>query len=402
MIGLAVISLIGIIVVQVYWVSQAVSEKEETFDHNVRMSLRAVADHMCQIDGNELIVSKPIDRVDRNYFIARLRYNIDVSVLEKLINKQFQDRDINQDYEYGVYNCENDQMVFGNQVSLASTDEQSKVSIPLLQEDAYYFGVYFPNMTGGLLSQMNIWKFMTAGTMLMIIFFGYGLIVVLKQRRLSEIQKDFIDNMTHELKTPLATLKLTSEALQAQENPEKAKKYANIIEQETSRLDRHVEQVLSSSLLDEEAILIRNRLHVEAFLAGLFEAFKHANEGVKWESSFSNLGEVETNQAALETVVRNLLDNALKYGNGEVGLSAKCSSGQLNIEVSDNGEGIEDKYSKKIFDKFFRIPSDDVHNVKGYGLGMYLVKQNLKRIQGKIQMKRVEEKTIFIVQIPSK
>ena len=153
MILLAVISFIGIIAVQVYWVSRAVEEQEQAFDHNVRMSLRSVADAMCQIDGNDLIGNKPIDRVASNYFVARLQYNIDISNLERLISDQFETRGVNIDYEYGVYNCESDQMVFGEFVSQSggTPKKEPRLDFPILKEDEYYFGVYFPSKTTGLL-----------------------------------------------------------------------------------------------------------------------------------------------------------------------------------------------------------------------------------------------------------
>lgn len=402
MIILAVISIVGIIVVQVYWVSRAVLEEEESFDHNVRMSLRAVADNMCQIDGNELISNKPIDRVSSNYFIARLQYNIDIGVLEQLINQQFKERGIELDYEYGVYNCENDRMVFGNQVSFASQRSVSTVSVPKLAEDEYYFGVYFPSKTKGLLSKMSLWKFMTAGTLVMIVFFGYGLVVVLKQKRLSEIQKEFIDNVTHELKTPLATLKLSAEALQQQPTAEKSDRYARIILEETERLEQHVEKVLTTSILDKGGRLEKQLIDLDELISDLTEKFKVEYEGIHWELICNPVGTILTNRGAFETIIRNLVDNAAKYGNGHVGLVTRRKKQFIEVIVYDNGPGIPANYEKKIFKKFFRVPQDDVHAVKGHGLGMYLVEQNVKLIGGKIRLDQHAEHTSFIVQIPMK
>ncbi len=401
MIILAVISLVGIILVQVYWVSKAVSEEEEAFDHNVRMSLRSVADNMCQIDGNELIANKPIDRVASNYFIARLQYNIDVGVLEQLINKQFKERNIELDYEYGVYNCENDQMVFGNQVSFASQNDFSSVSIPKLAEDEYYFGVYFPGKTAGLLGQMSLWKFMTAGTLVMIVFFGYGLVVVLKQRRLSEIQKEFIDNVTHELKTPLATLKLSAEALQNGGSVDKTERYAQIILEETERLEHHVNKVLTTSILDVRSKVDFQKVELNEMLEELVSKFKNEYEQVDWEIKLETVSPISSNHESLETIIRNLVDNAVKYGRSQVGISLTKMKNTAEIRVSDDGPGIPQEYEKKIFTKFFRVPTDDVHDVKGYGLGMYLVQQNAKLIGGKISLDQ-RQKTMFILQIPIK
>ncbi|MEQ9231119.1 MAG: HAMP domain-containing sensor histidine kinase [Cyclobacteriaceae bacterium] len=394
MIIMAIISLVGIIVIQIYWVSQAVSEQEEEFDHNVRMSLRAVADNMCQIDGNELIPNKPIDRVSRNYFVARLRYNIEVGTLERLISQQFTNRGIEQDYEYGVYNCENDQMVFGNQVAYGKAPNE--ISIPELRDDEYYFGVYFPNKAGGLLSELNLWKFMSLATILMLVFFGYGLVVVLKQRRLSEIQKDFIDNVTHELKTPLATLRLAADALKNTKDATRQNQFVNIIDDETHRLEQQVDKILSSSVLESQGAVIRNDVDLKEVFDALILELKQEYPRVIWQLDLAYLPVFKSNSDCLRTILKNLVDNAVKYGNGQVGIASRAVDSWIEITISDNGPGIPDEFKSKVFDKFFRVPSANVHDVKGYGLGMYLVKENLKLIGGRCTVESNEGARITI------
>ncbi len=399
MIIMAIISLVGIIVIQIYWVSQAVSEQEEEFDHNVRMSLRAVADNMCQIDGNELIPNKPIDRVSRNYFVARLRYNIEIGALERLISEQFATRGIEVDYEYGVYNCENDQMVFGNQVAYGKA--ASEISIPELRDDEYYFGVYFPNKTGGLLSELNLWKFMSLATILMLVFFGYGLVVVLKQRRLSEIQKDFIDNVTHELKTPLATLRLAADALKNTKDANRQNQFVNIIDDETHRLEQQVDKILSSSVLESQGAVIRNDVDLKEVFDALISELKQEYPRVIWQLDLAYLPVFKSNRDGLRTILKNLVDNAVKYGNGQVGIASRAVDSWIEITISDNGPGIPDEFKSKVFDKFFRVPSANVHDVKGYGLGMYLVKESLKLIGGKCTVESNEGARITI-RLPAK
>jgi two-component system phosphate regulon sensor histidine kinase PhoR len=398
MIILGTLSLAGIIAVQVYWISLSVTAEEETFDHNVRMSLRAVADNMCQIDGNELISNKPIDRISRNYFVARLRYNIDISVLDSLIKYQFENRNIDQDYEYGVYNCDSDQMVFGNQVT-KTDNPPNRLSLPKLSVDEYYFGVYFPNKTGGLLASISIWKYMTGGTLLMLGFFAYGLVVVLKQRRLSEIQKDFIDNVTHELKTPLATLRLSAEAIKKGDDPSRVSRYAQIIDQETRRLEKQVEQILEASIM-EHGKCVKKPVDMSNYLSELTDRLQLSHPQIKWEFNLDPIGVVEIDQNYLNTILHNLIDNAIKYGNGEVKLSVGRSDDSLQITIADDGPGIPKKYAKQIYHKFFRIPTDNIHDVKGHGLGMYLVKAAVSKIKGSIHLNLDKKGAEFIIILP--
>lgn len=397
MIGFAVLSVVALIAVQVYWVSLAVDEQEQTFDHNVRMSLRAVADNMCQIDGNDLISDKPIDRLASNYFVARLQYNIDIKTLERLISNEFEERSILLDYEYGVYNCESDRMVFGNQVSLTG-GKATSIDVPDLEDDEYYFGVYFPNKTGNLLSEMSIWKYMTAGTVVMLAFFSYGLIIVLRQKRLTEIQRDFIDNVTHELKTPLATLKLSAEALQASQGADPS--ISRIIAEETERLQQQVDKILEASPAEKLDGSMES-VEIKSYLKDFLEQVTRVYADKEIESEIDEFSiHAEMDAAALRAVLLNLVDNAAKYGKGWIELKASVSGGELTLEVSDNGDGIPEKYQRKIFDRFFRVPSNDVHDVKGYGLGMYLVKQYVKRMNGKIKYRRTNDVTTFEVNIP--
>jgi two-component system phosphate regulon sensor histidine kinase PhoR len=400
MIVLGVIALICLVAVQVYWVSISVNAEEETFDHNVRMSMRAVADNMCQIDGNELIADKPIDRISRNYFVARLQYNIDVSVLDSLLKHQFERRGIHQDFEYGVYNCETDRMVFGSQVSQSADGSANRITLPKLTADEYYFGVYFPNKTSGLLTNLTLWKYLTAATLLILVFFTYGLVVVLKQRRLSEIQRDFIDNVTHELKTPLATLKLSAEAIMANGTDTKVEKYASIIKQETSRLEQQIEQILASSLMDnpekKPLIIIDLSDFFFQIQAQLSEAYTHVN----LDFQFDELPKIKTNKHSLETIILNVVDNAVKYGNGMVSMLCRMTDQYVQIVIRDNGNGIPKMYHKKIFEKFFRVPTSNVHDIKGYGLGMYLVQAHLRRINGTISLRSDSSGTEFIISLP--
>ncbi len=397
---MGVLALIGLIAVQVYWVSISVTAEEEIFDHNVRMSMRAVADNMCQIDGNELIADKPIDRISRNYFVARLQYNIDVSVLDSLIKYQFERRGIHQDFEYGVYNCESDRMVFGSQVSQSSDNKANRISLPKLAADEYYFGVYFPNKTGGLLTNLMLWKYMTAATLLILVFFTYGLVVVLKQRRLSEIQRDFIDNVTHELKTPLATLKLSAEAIMANGDPAKVEKYASIIRQETSRLEQQIEQILASSLMDSPENKPLEIIDLSEFFARIQAQLSDVHTRVNWDFQLEVLPKIKTNQQSLETIVLNVVDNAVKYGNGKISMKSQVIGRHVQLTIKDNGRGIPKMYHKKIFKKFFRVPTSNVHDVKGYGLGMYLVQEHLRRINGTISLTSDSSGTEFIISLP--
>ena len=201
---LATVALVGIIASQMYWVRTALSNENQQFDHSVKMALNNVVEGLCQIEGNDIPLNNPIDRVSNNYYIVRTNNRINLESLEYLLKAELEKRAVNQDFEYGLYDCESDRMVYGD---LAV---KSKSLFPDLEGEAYYFGIYFPGRARGFFRDLQFWQFTTVLTIVVILFMGYGLFVILKQKRLRDIQRDFINNITHEFKTPIATLKIAS------------------------------------------------------------------------------------------------------------------------------------------------------------------------------------------------
>jgi two-component system phosphate regulon sensor histidine kinase PhoR len=221
-----------------------------------------------------------------------------------------------------------------------------------------------------------------------ILFFGYTLFAIIKQKRLSEVQRDFINNMTHELKTPISTIAVTADLLtnpQILESKERLVNYAHIIKNENARLQNQIEKVLQSARMDREKLeLQQETIDLRPLLTDLATSFelKVKNEGGSLELRLApETLIVWADQSHLTNIVGNLLDNALKYANSKpqividaevVGNSKKK---KLHLSIQDNGIGIKKEYQKKIFEKFFRVPTGNIHNVKGFGLGLDYVRQ---------------------------
>ena len=193
------LSMIAIVVVQIFWITQVMDRQEEMFDRSVQMALRNVVETLCEVNGNDIPSNDPIDQLTSNYFIARTNYKIDLNSLDYLLKAELQRRKIDMDYEFGVYDCQSDRMVYGDFVALDS--KKGKVNptgkLPKLVNDEYYFGVFFPGKTAGIVNMLGIWKVTTVLILIILVVFSYALFVILRQKRLSEIQRDFINNMTH-------------------------------------------------------------------------------------------------------------------------------------------------------------------------------------------------------------
>ena len=269
---LAILSLVGIIGTQVFWLNRAIAQQDQVFNHNVQVALRNVVESLCEANGKDFPSINPIEQVSGNYFIVRTNDKIDLTNLEYLISAEIKKRAISQDFEYGVYDCANDQMVYAENVNLEYAQERDP--IPVLKNDEYYFGVYFPDKSRNLFAGFDLWKFTSVISLVVIIFFGYALFVILRQKRLSEVQKDFVNNVSHELKTPLATLSLASSTL-SERSGQKNQKYIEIIQKEVSRLQKNVEDILHSAQLESDFKVELECLDLHVFLKQLLLSFFH-------------------------------------------------------------------------------------------------------------------------------
>lgn len=397
------LSMVSILGVQIFWVTQAIDKQEELFNRSVQMAMRNVVESLCEINGNDIPSNDPIDQLSSNYFIARTNYRIDLNSLDYLLKAELQKRNIDMDYEYGVYDCQTDRMVYGDFVAAQKEGSNVKPTgqLPKLVNDEYYFGIYFPGKTAGLVNSLGIWKVTSVLILLILIFFTYALFVILKQKRLSEIQRDFINNMTHEFKTPLATLQVSAEVLQNEVKEPRQQKYTEIIRAELTRLEQHVHQLLETSVLDHEKSLKKEEIIVREIGEKVIRKFESVDgKKISVTCEVSEDTRVLGDTVIFETMLFNLLDNACKYGDSQVHFSMLADHQRLKITVSNDGEGIPQNEQKKIFQKFYRIHKGDVHDVKGFGLGLYFVKQGVQSMKGSIALTSDHNQTIFTLNIP--
>ncbi len=232
-----------------------------------------------------------------------------------------------------------------------------------------------------------------------------------QQERLTDLKNDFISNITHELKTPIATVSVAIEALQnfnALQKPELTKEYLDISKNELSRLSMLVDKVLKLSVFEQkEPELNKEIIDVAAIVAQVLDSMRLQFEKIGTKISFHTAGSentfVEADKTHLTSVIYNLLDNALKYNGKNIRINFQERPDTLQLNIEDDGCGIAAEYQGKIFDKFFRVPTGDIHNVKGYGLGLSYVASVMRQHGGRIEVQSVLEKgSIFSVFLPKR
>jgi len=381
---LSVLSIIGILAVQAVWVWNAYALRERQFRQSAFIALQDVADDVAQL--NRFTLNRyAVTQLSTDYFIVNTDAPIDPATLESFIQKSLQAHHLITDYEYGIYNCETDRMVYGAYISTSSsaltkTRLQNGKTLPKFPRYTYYFGIRFPNQTAFVAGQLSGWLWSTVAVLLVVIFFGYTLSVVLKQRRLTEVQRDFINNITHELQTPVSTIRIAADVLQSDtiaQQPERLKQYARVLAEESRRLQKQVNSVLQLARSEHTGFipdLTDVDLHeLMIATAGSF------GPSVKLDLTASD-SYIRADRYHLEAALNNLIDNGLKYCDKppRVMLHTRTEHGTLLWSVSDNGIGIAPEHHKAVFQQFFRVASGHTHNVKGFGLGLYYVRQVAK------------------------
>jgi two-component system, OmpR family, phosphate regulon sensor histidine kinase PhoR len=408
---LGAICIAGITITQIYWVKRAFDMKEAEFERTVSTALNNVAEEIFEINHTPAPAVNPVKQISTNYFVVMVNSELDASLLEYLLKMEFEKRNIIVDFEYGVYDCSSQCMLYGDYVPLKTAkDKTTSKKFPSWANQGYHFGVQFPNREAHLINQMGIWSFSSVVMLLVIFFFSYSLFVILKQKKLSEIQKDFINNMTHEFKTPISTIAVSTEVLKNPDiinHPDRLFNYTSIIEKENLRLKQHVERVLQMARLDKEDIgfkkeqvdvhqLIQDAIHNTSI--ALQE--KPGTVQVNAEASQSK---IPGDKLHLTNVFNNLLENAVKYCKGcpEIWVRTINRDNGITVEVRDNGIGITPENQKRIFQKFYRVPTGNVHDVKGFGLGLSYVKTVVEGHGGYINVKsEIGKGSIFSVFLP--
>ncbi|MBN2350494.1 MAG: HAMP domain-containing histidine kinase [Bacteroidales bacterium] len=409
---LGIVSIIGIIGIEIYLLQQNFNIRERQLNQSIHIALSNVAEILADYNNSTLPYGKVVYQYSPDYYVVNVNEIISTEILEHYLKKELSKRNINLDFEYGIYDCHTNRMVYGNYVKMVPGKNPPVHSNPLptYDEYTYYFGVYFPDRKPYLLQNMGIWYLLTCMVIVVIIFFGYTQMVILKQRRLSETQKDFIDNLTHEFKTPLSSLKLTAEVLSDTNivhEPERIITYSKILNDQSQLLIDHVDRVLKMTRLETHRLKLNlNKVDLHTILAEVTDGFTpriKQHKGTLKLVLGAKRSSVLADETFLKNVLFNLLDNALKYTTNipAIEVSTVNFKQTILLTLKDNGIGIPRKFQKKIFNRFYRVPTGNIHNVKGFGLGLSYVKKIVKIHKWKISIKsEVNAGTAVSIKIP--
>ena len=380
---LGAISILGILAFQVYLLIQENNQNEIQFHQSVRIALQNVAEQIADYNGSILPSQGLIKKVSSNYYVVNINDNIDANILEYYLQKEIEARHLDIDFEYGIYNCQTQEMEYGNYCTYEEGTSEPSGDLPVYKDFTYYFGVKFPTRSSYFFDELNVTMILSGLLVISLIFFVFSIYVILQQRRLSEMQRDFINNMTHEFKTPITSIKLASQVLASNSNIKEDPRlltYSALIGEQTDRLNKQVEKVLNLAKFEKEQFKLNKEsfpLHTLLMDIGVATKPQIEQNGGQIELNLNAKNDlIVADKLHLTNVLYNLLDNAQKYsvGNPQIKIETTNKGNELILKIKDNGIGIKKDDLKKIFKKFYRVNTGNVHDVKGFGLGLFYVK----------------------------
>ena len=412
---LAVVSTVLMFATQYFWVKNAYNLEKKLFSSQVTIALKNVAVQLLRMNNNNSPVDSIVNKVSDRYYTVQVNDKIDSTVLEPLLKRELLAQQIKTDFEYSVYDCESENMKYGRYVSFSNNDKPDDIvptEFPKNKKENNYFGVHFPQLSTFLTKEMSSWFASTFVLILFMIILAYAIFIIFRQKRLSEIQKDFVNNMTHEFKTPLATIKISSEVLKNPNiinNPERLLNYATIINNETLHLTNQVERVLQMAKSGKDTISLNKEdfelaPNLEEIIDKTYKPLIRSRGG-DIQLEVENGLMIFADKLHFKNVIVNLLDNAIKYCREipQISIKATRDQNQIKISIRDNGIGMSPENVKHIFDKFYRIPTGNLHDVKGFGLGLNYVKLIIKEHGGNIKVNsELDKGSEFCIFIPLK
>lgn len=458
---LASIALLSLIAVQLYWVRNAITVERTNLENNVNEAVSNViynlekiktidnlqetmksntriASILHSVDSinkalfNEMeSIAQPEDfeKFIKKSFIARealdemieydapfdIEKKLKINLLDSLLNYELRKKGIKTEFEYGVYSTSRNKMIIAK-TGLYQNQLMKDGFVFTLYPNEFsskpdYLMIYFPFEIRFLLKQM-FWIILISLIILMIIMFlfAYVIKIIYRQRKISEMKNDFINNMTHEIKTPISTISLACEALtdkDIKKNDILSGKYLNVINQENIRLGGIVEKILQTATLDKgELRLKKEKTDIHEILDNVIN-----NTGIHVEVKDGKIVRdfrakktiMVVDKMHITNVFSNLIDNANKYSpkKPEIKITTENYSDGVRIIIEDNGIGISKENQKKIFEKLYRIPTGNIHDVKGFGLGLSYVKAIVEKHGGKISIdSELKKGSNFIVYLP--
>jgi len=448
--------LTGLVVLQIYWIESAMKIQEANFKNGVYRSSSIIMKKIHELESNKkkAAMYKYFSEIDKDdagesdsifesyYYQEQIidgNFNVKFSNstankkfneilnnplflnkknakknLDSIVKKVLKEENIRTKYNFNVFNNNNNSFVFNQEPEILQSYKSTEFAFPFYSNNIfqqYYLTLNFPHEKRFVIKKMG---FMLSLSIVLIIslisLFTFSIYTIVKQKKLSEMKNDFINNMTHEFKTPVSTVSLACQALSdadIEKTPDLYESYISIINQENIRLGNMAEKILKTAIIDKGQLKAKKQIiDIKQIINEAVHNFKFQVEtrDGKLETKFDDrINEIKADKDLIGDLVINLVENANKYTpkNPHIVVSTELSGKFLLIKIKDNGIGISKANQQKIFEKLYRVPTGNVHDVKGFGLGLSYVKAIVEAHKGKIEVNsQLKKGSEFIVYLP--
>lgn len=356
------------------------------------------------LNGNVNDSLNDLAKLTSRIIIAITTDTLNIKELSPYIKKELLQRDILLPFGFVFKNDSGDEQVYNAELNKTG-------SYPLISRSAYLpkkssFTLFYNEITSIVLRRSLLP--ITLSAILIAAVIGcllFLLRIINKQKQLAELKNDLISNITHEFKTPISVIHVALEGIESfnkENDPEKNKNYLNTSKEQLTRLDVMVEKLLETAMLEGNKIkLDKSNFYIDGLINRLIT--KYQNLETAKEITFTGTGtplEIYGDAFHLENALNNILDNAVKYGGNHISVSIEDKKDLLQIEIKDDGNSLLPEHTKNIFEKFYRVPKGNTHDVKGYGIGLFYTKNIIEKHDGTIEV-LINQGSIFKISLPN-
>lgn len=383
---IGLLAIVGVLTMQLLMLNQAYTFEKKELGEKIHFALQDVVNKIYRDNNNELPNASPIKKVSEDYYVVNVDDVFEAEVLEYYLEGEFEKVKLDMDYEYAIYDCASDEMMYGKYISASGKSKNDKLKcencFTKREGLVYYFAVRFPQLRYSYINSLQQYWIYTGVLFLVLVIYVYSVFLLLKQKKYTELQKDFINNMTHEFKTPLSSILIASnyavkqEAIEA--NP-KLNKYLKIIIEQSNKLNQHIERILSVAKTESSLVVLEKK---DFDVVETLDLVKE-NIMLKFENARVILHSakpeyiIKADEFHFYNIAYNIAENAVKYGkdNPEIVIDIAEQGKGLALRFTDNGPGIHPDHIDYVFDRFYRIPRPDTQEIEGFGIGLFYVKK---------------------------
>ena len=400
-----------IIGVQLFWLQKIYFFEQKQFNTNVSKSIRAMYEDLNISGDSAFNFEKNIENPQPDIYLAKITREYNIDTIGTSLSTEFSDFDIFTSCKIAIHKNGVNGFIAEKYIDMPDANFKSgkDEKLPYFKKDFSYIILFFPNRTQYIIKQMIFWLVSGGLLIVVLIAFSFSIFYLYRQKFLNETQKDFVNNFTHEFKTPLSVIKIAADVLKdpsIKDKPEKLNNYAGIIQEQTMHLQQQTQRLLQIAFTEENTLSLQK----EIFDAG--QMIKEAADDLAplieikagsvqiFNESHNSM--INADKSYLLLTFINLIENAVKYSvKPIIEINTFIEGNDFCAIIKDNGIGIEKKHQKKIFKKFYRVTSGNLHNTTGFGLGLNFVKKIIDAHHGNIKVQSEYGKgSLFIIKIP--